>query len=102
MKKYLIGCLLGFGLSTLIAFKIVNYESKMSTSEVNKIEGLYIFTDSNPVTDFDSIGTVDINFLMDTQYESIRNNFIKRAKKKFPNADGLIMSFSKKGVDKFK
>lgn len=49
---------------------------------------------------YDSIGTLEIGFITDTKYESIRGSLITKARNKFPNADGLIMKFDKKGVDK--
>ena len=100
MKKYITGIFSGISITILLAFKVVNFVPNPSTAEVNKIEGLYVFTDSKPVMHYDSIGTLEIGFIADTQYESIRGNFIKKAKHKFPNANGLIMKFDKKGIDK--
>ena len=100
MKKHLIGFLLGICVSIILAFKVANFLPNASTAEVNKIEGFYIFTDSQPVMPYDSIGTLEIGFITDTQYESIRGSLITKARNKFPNADGLIMKFDKKGVDK--
>ena len=100
MKKYFIGSLLGISTLTLVAFKVVNYTPKAATAEVNKIRGLYIFSDSNPVMPYDSIGTLSIGFVTGTQYESVRENLIKRTKNKYPNANGIIMIFDKKGIDK--
>jgi hypothetical protein len=100
MKKHLIGFLFGVGISILLAFKVADFVPDASTAEVNKIEGFYIFTDSKPIMPYDSIGTVETGFITGTQYESIRNHLIKRAGNKFPNANGLIMEFDKKGIDK--
>jgi hypothetical protein len=100
MKKQLIGFLFGISLSALLAFKVSTFEPTSSTGEVNKIDGLNVFTDCTPVLPYDSIGTLEISFILDTQYESIRSSFIKKAKKKFPNADGLILNLNKKGLDK--
>ncbi|MFZ4477845.1 MAG: hypothetical protein ACOYPR_21795 [Saprospiraceae bacterium] len=100
MKKSLISFLFGIGVTILLALKVANFEPTASTAEVNKIEGLYIFTDSKPVMPYDSIGALEIGFITDTQYESIRRSLIKKARNKFPNADGLIMKLDKKGVDK--
>ena len=97
---YLIGFFIGISLSILLAFKVSNFSPNASTAEVNKIEGYYIFTDSKPVMPYDSIGALEIGFINDTQYESIRGNLIKKAKNKYPSADGLIMEFDKMGVDK--
>ncbi|MEY3368311.1 MAG: hypothetical protein RI973_1466 [Bacteroidota bacterium] len=100
MKKYLIGFVLSCCLLALVAFRVVGYEQHFATAEVVKVQGFYIFTDSKPVMPFENLGTVEITFVADTQYESIRNHLIKRARKKFPDADGLIMMFDKKGADK--
>jgi hypothetical protein len=99
MKNHLNGFLWGITISMLIAFKASDFVSKESTAEVNKVEGLYIFTDSKPVMPYDSIGTVELGFVSGTQYESIKANLIKRARKKYPNADGLIFNLKKKGLD---
>jgi hypothetical protein len=100
MKKYIKGFIFGISISILLAFTIENFKPNSSTAEVNKIEGFYIFTDCKPVIQYDSLGTIEIGFIADTQYESIRANFIKKARNKFPNANGLLLKFNKKGVDK--
>ncbi len=100
MKKYSIGFLFGICIAILLAFKVANYIPNASTAEVNKINGFYIFTDCKPVMPYDTIGTVEIGFITGTQYESIRENLIKKASVKYPNANGLIMKFDKKGIDK--
>ena len=100
MKKYILGFLFGISVSILLAFKASSFEPTSSTAEVNKIDGLNVFTDCTPVLPYDSIGTLEISFILDTQYESIRSSFIKKAKNKFPNADGLILNLNKKGLDK--
>ncbi|MFY7862284.1 MAG: hypothetical protein ACOVP5_08640 [Chitinophagales bacterium] len=99
MKKHFLAFLLGLCLPIFFSFQIATTQTNPSIAEVNKIEGFYIFTDSRPMRQYDSLGTVDIGFLTGTQYEQIRNHLIKRAKLRFPNANGLIMKFNKKGVD---
>ena len=100
MKKYLLGFLFGISITILFAFKASSFEPTLTTAEVKKIDGLNIFTDCSPVLPYDSIGTFEINFILDTQYQSIRGSFIKKTKIKFPNADGLILNLNKKGIDK--
>lgn len=100
MKRSFIGFLTGVSLTTLVAFKAINYQPNSATAEVVKIDGLYIFTDCKPVMNYDSLGVVDLGFVSGTQYESIRTNLIKRTRKKFPNANGLILNLDKKGLDK--
>ena len=100
MKKYLLGFLFGISISILLAFKASSFEPTSSTAEVNKIDDFYVFTDSKPVLPFDLLGDVDLGFVSGTQYEDIKLNLIKRAKKKFPDGDGIILNLDKKGIDK--
>ena len=99
MKKTLSGFLLGVFLAFALSFTSNEYKANHSTAETSKIDGFYIFTDSKPVMPFDSLGVVDLAFVSGTQYESIRTNLIKRAQKKYPTADGLILNLNKKGLD---
>lgn len=99
MKKQLIGFVFGISITMLLAFNKSAFTPKPSTADVYKVDGLYIFTDSKPVNPYDSLGRFEIGFVRDTQYESIRDNLIKKAKNKFPYADGLILKLDKKGVD---
>ena len=48
----------------------------------------------------DSLGIVELGFVSGTQYESIRANLIKRARKQYPDANGLILELNKKNIDK--
>lgn len=100
MKKNIFILFTGISMTILLAFKTTNYVPVASTAEVNKLDGFYIFTDSKPVLPYEIIDTIGIGFITDTQYESIRNSFIKKAKNKFKNANGLIINFNKKGIDK--
>lgn len=85
---------------TFMSFTAV-YIIKPNTAEVSQIEGLYVFTDSKPVAEYEYLGTVKNNLsLRGSQYTSIRNKLISKAKKEYPNADAVIMSFSAGGTDK--
>ena len=100
MKKSLLSFFLGSCLTCILAFKAITYEPNIATAEVFKIEGFYIFTDSKPIMQHDSLGIVELGFVSGTQYESIRANLIKRARKQYPDADGLILKPDKKSIDK--
>jgi hypothetical protein len=80
MKKIIIGCLIGIGLTSLVALKGANYEPKKATGEVEQMQGLYIFTDSKPVLDYEYLGTVKVTFALDAQYQGVRDKLIKKAK----------------------
>lgn len=79
----------------LLGFNTIkfNYEVRKNTAEVNKIEGLYIFTDSEPVSDYEYLGTVKTNIFQtsNSQYEGVREGLIKQVKKKYPNANGALL-----------
>jgi hypothetical protein len=100
MKIPLLAFLAALSIIVLFAFQVANSQTDESTAKVNKIGGFYIYTDSMPIMPYDSLGIIETGFITGTQYEQIRNNLIKRAKSKFPNANGLIMKFDKKGIDK--
>lgn len=100
MKRFSFSILVTCCLFLIFAFKLLAYEPNYSTAEVARMEGFYLFSDSKPVMPFDSLGMVDIGFVSGTQYETIRTNLIKRSRKKYPHADGLILKLNKKGLDK--
>lgn len=99
-KNLLLSLLFTLSITILFAFQVTNFQTNESTAKVNKISDFYIFTDSKPIMPYDSLGMVETGFITGTQYEQIRNNLIKRAKVRFTNANGLIMKFEKKGIDK--
>lgn len=100
MKKIILGSMIGISLTTLVAFAIANYEPKKATGEVEQMQGLYIFTDCKPVLEYEYLGTVKATFSMDSQYQGVRDKLIRKAKKDFPNADGIILQFKSGGTDK--
>lgn len=99
MKNFILGSVFGVALTTILGISNIRYEPNYSTSEVLKIDGFFIFTDSKPVMPHDSLGIVELGFVSGTQYENVRNNLIKRARKAYPNADGIILNLNKKGLD---
>lgn len=82
----------------LIAF--ITDTEKGDLAQVDRIEGLFIFTDSKPVKSYDYLGTVSISFSSDAQYIGVRDRLISKAKKKYPNAEGVILNLKSGGVDK--
>lgn len=86
---------------TISAFKIVGEKDK---AIVNKIEGYYIFTDCKPASDYEYLGEVHTSGFMSlrssSQYTDVRNVLIKKAKKEYPRADGLIFTFVTGSADR--
>lgn len=69
-------------------------------AQVSKINGLYIFSDSKPVSAHKELGKVSTSFFVSsTHYEKIRDNLIKRTKQKYPQAEGIILKLSNRSVD---
>jgi hypothetical protein len=83
----------------MFSFKNEDAKKENASAVVNKIDGFYIFTDSRPLMAYDTLGVVEAGFISGTQYHTIRTNLIKRARKKFANADGLILDLRNHGLD---
>lgn len=103
MKKTFLGIIIGISLTTLIAAGIDNYQVRKNTAEVEIIEGLYIFTSSKPVNEYNYLGTVKSGITLDGFYPQVISSVIKRAKKSYPTADAIIFDGNTKAdVIKFK
>lgn len=96
---------------TVIVFKGYGQEN---TAVVSKIQGFYIFTDSQPIAEYEVVGEVSTEEHNDAgiseskgQYQPVRDFLIKAARKINYTADGLILSFvngcdDKASIIKFK
>jgi len=84
-----------------VGFSTNHYTSDKATATVNQVQGVYIFIDSKPVAPYDYLGTVDTKGITTSnpQYIVIRDKLIKRIKKDWPAADGVIFSFNAGGRD---
>lgn len=76
-------------------------------ANVNKIQGFYIFTDNQPLAEYDVIGEVNSNGNNDNdiknsggQYQPVRDYLIRTARQVNYTADGLILSMVNGGTDK--
>ena len=76
--------------------------SEKATATVNQVNGLFIFVDCTPVSDYNYIGSVKYNSIMqrNPQYTVIRDALIKKVKKDWPNANGVMFHFSSGSADK--
>lgn len=77
-----------------------SHDIKKNCAEVQQLQGLYIFMDSKPLTEYKYLGTVKASSGWSGQYQAVRDKLIKKAKDDFKDADGLILNFVKDGVDK--
>jgi hypothetical protein len=84
----LIGLLL-FGVMAT-AFVIKNPFTK-NAATVEQIEGLYIYHLSNPVAEYDYIGTYKIGMILDNTPDLCLNKLIKKTKEQYPQAQAIII-----------
>jgi hypothetical protein len=101
MKKLIIGIIIGISCTALIGAGIENYVASKKTAEVNRVMGLYVFTDSNPVMDYEKLGSVKVGtaLALSDEYGAMRDALIKKAKKEYPNADAILCYPEVKGLD---
>lgn len=89
-----------FVCAILFSFTVLEYQIKPSTAEATQVQGLYIFTDCKPISDYEYLGTVSISVSMSSQYNDVRNSLIKKAKKEYPNSTGIIISLATGSTDR--
>ncbi len=82
--------------------RTVEYTVNNKTAEVNQVQGFYLFVESEPVKAYKYLGTVgkSMSLFGSGQYTDMRDKLIKKAKRNFPNANGLIFHFKDGGRDK--
>ena len=73
----------------LSAFKLVGDKS---SAKVDQQQGLYIFLLSKPVADFEYLGSVKKSIGWTGQPEEMLNSIIKKVKKEYPKADGVVFT----------
>lgn len=91
----------------ILSISCLDSFSQNNIATVNKIQGLLIFTDCQPVSDYEVIG--EVNTMMGTdndlknsgaQYQPVRDLLIKLTKQVNYKADGIILSLVNGGQDK--
>lgn len=93
MKKIII-CLMAVGL-LVCSFKVLDTKA---SATVNQIEGLYIFIQSKPASEYDYMGSVVKGTAWSGKPEEMLNAIIKKVKKEYPQATGVI--FTNNDMDK--
>lgn len=79
----------------LAAFVVFVSANSWKTKEVKMwdYDGLVVFVDCEPIGDFETIAKdkVGVSFLANVDYRALRKMTIKEVKKKYPNANGIIV-----------
>jgi len=100
MKNLVFGILIGFTFSALVGAGVMDYVVSKKTAEVTSIQNLKIFTDCEPVMEYEYLGTVKVRLAVTGQYSELREILIKNAKKEYPQAEGIILHLVNGGTDK--
>lgn len=85
-----------------VIIKFKEGEKKKNLAKVKRFQGVYIFTDSEPLKEHNYLGTVKKKSLLfgaSFQYQPIRDRLLKIAKKKHPGANGMIVKLVSGGAD---
>ncbi len=94
MKRIFI-CVLSF-LTCILAFA----QTDKALANAQKTQGLYIFNDCEPISDYEVIERVkNVVSFWSADYEHIKGKLIKKALKDHPDAQGLILTMSNKTSD---
>lgn len=81
----------------LIKFK--NTEEDHSLARAKRYSGIYIFCDSDPITQYDYLGNLKGKHTLMPQYSTLRDDFVKKCAKKYKDAKGIILHLVSGGKD---
>ena len=97
MKKVIVITAL-FAVALLTSAKIL----KMNEATVNQEQGIYLFVESTPTSEYVFLGDVKqtYNWGGSGQFGDIKKDLLKRCKKQYPNANGIIFHFVENGTDR--
>lgn len=98
MKKQLLSFALGLAVMAGAGFTAHEYQIRKDTAEVNQIGGVFVFVDAKPVSDYEVLGIVKAggNILTGSaEYTEQRDKLLKKAKKEYPQSNGLLINMSK-------
>ena len=88
---------------SVFGFSVNRMTSEKATATVNQAQGMYLFVECKPTSEYEYLGTVKnsgAGGFANGQYEPTRDRLIKDVKKKYPQADGIIFLFNNGGSDK--
>lgn len=90
MKKSLSISIIALFIVAVSLFSFNNPNRK--TAEVRQIDGVFIYYMSTPVDKYEALGTVDNSGIISSKKpEALIPYMLKRLKKQYPNANGIIM-----------
>lgn len=90
----------GSDMATIIKFTNSDEKKKWGYAKVNSFNGLYVYSNCTPINNYTITGRCKSVITWSGQYDSVKANLIKRALKKIPNAQGIILNMQRGGVDR--
>jgi len=89
------------GTMVLLAFLLLSfiYSSDKSAATAEQREGIYIFMLSKPAAEYQHLGSIEKKgIVMSGKPEEMLNTMLRKAKKDYPQCDGIIFT----NVDMYK
>jgi len=84
-----------------VGFSVKKIANEKATATVNQVQGVFLFVDCSPATQYDYLGSVEIkNSKYGDQYQPVRDALLKALKNKYTQADGAILHFVNGARDK--
>jgi hypothetical protein len=92
--------LINGGIDKALVIKFKENETNINQARVNNYQGISTFIDCEPTNKYEYLGSVKsvVNFTSG-QYQPVRDNLIRKTKKEFKNANGLILKLVPGGAD---
>lgn len=88
------------GTDSAMMIKFKDKSEKNNLAKVEQFQGLYIFTDCTPTKEYKYIETIKFSGgFNNLQYSNVRDTMIKRVRKKYSEAEGIVLKFVIGGND---
>ena len=84
----------------VIKFKDGQEKDNLGLARANKVNGLYVFTDCEPVNEYEIVDREGVAIGWSSEYQAVRDKLVKKAVKDVPDAAGVILTFSTGGIDR--
>lgn len=82
------------------SFAVMAQDCDKKMARVYRHNGLLIFTDCEPVSDYEVVDHVKSAISWDGQYSGIKDKLVRKALSDNPTADGIILSMTSAAADK--
>lgn len=81
-----------FGVNKAAAIRFTGEEADSTLGKTLSYEGIHVFTDCRPVRPYRTLGKVKKHWTWTREYEEMRNGLVKKALRKFPEADAVVLN----------